>query len=78
MIRELSGTRPLPVILKPVPDELLSSWITRHGDFYGVAPLTMLRHAVPEATSLRQTDPRRVNFARRFTLTEGHSHCFAV
>lgn len=56
MIRELGGTRPLPVILKPVPDELLSSWITRHGDFYGVAPLTMLRHAVPEATSLRQTD----------------------
>ncbi|WP_353000328.1 TniQ family protein [Mesorhizobium sp. M0808] len=56
MIRELSGTRPLPVILKPVPDELLSSWITRHADFYGVAPLTMLRHAMPEATSLRQTD----------------------
>lgn len=56
MIRELSGTRPLPVILKPVPDELLSSWITRHADFYGVAPLTMLRHAIPEAISLRQTD----------------------
>lgn len=56
MIRELSGTRPLSVILKPVPDELLSSWITRHADFYGVPPLTMLRHAIPEATSLRQTD----------------------
>ncbi|RWX60922.1 hypothetical protein EN780_30775 [Mesorhizobium sp. M4B.F.Ca.ET.089.01.1.1] len=56
MIRELNGTRPLPVILKPVPDELLSSWITRHADFYGVPPLTMLRHAIPEATSLRQTD----------------------
>ncbi|TIP72023.1 MAG: hypothetical protein E5X53_26910 [Mesorhizobium sp.] len=56
MIRELNGTRPLSVILKPVPDELLSSWITRHADFYGVPPLTMLRHAIPEATSLRQTD----------------------
>ncbi|WP_430691608.1 TniQ family protein [Mesorhizobium vachelliae] len=56
MIRELSGTRPLSVILKPVPDELLSSWITRHADFHGVPPLTMLRHAIPEATSLRQTD----------------------
>ncbi|WP_436175366.1 TniQ family protein [Mesorhizobium sp. LjNodule214] len=56
MIRELSGTRPLSVILKPVPDELLSSWITRHADFYGVPPLTMLRHAIPEATSLWQAD----------------------
>ncbi|RUV95190.1 hypothetical protein EOA75_09640 [Mesorhizobium sp. M1A.F.Ca.IN.022.07.1.1] len=55
MIRELSCTGPLSVILKPVPDELLSSWITRHADFYGVPPLTMLRHAIPEATSLRQT-----------------------
>ncbi|TIW75609.1 MAG: hypothetical protein E5V58_00370 [Mesorhizobium sp.] len=56
MIRELGGTRPLPVILKPVPDELLSSWITRHADLYGVSPLTMLRHAIPAATSLRRTD----------------------
>lgn len=55
MIREL-GTKPLPVILKPVPDELLSSWIARHASFYGVSPLTMLRHAIPEAKSLRLID----------------------
>lgn len=56
MIEELSGTRPLPVILKPVPDELLSSWVMRHADFYGVSPLTMLRHAIPAAPSLWQAD----------------------
>ncbi|RJT23324.1 hypothetical protein D3227_38910 [Mesorhizobium waimense] len=58
MIRDLGDTKPLPVILKPVPDELLSSWITRHADFYGVSPLTMFRHAIPEATSLRQSDTK--------------------
>lgn len=58
MIRELGGTSALPVILKPVPDELLSSWIARHASFYGVSPLTMLRHAIPEAKSLRLTDTK--------------------
>ncbi|QKC86883.1 TniQ family protein [Mesorhizobium sp. NZP2077] len=58
MIRDLGDTKPLPVILKPVPDELLSSWITRHADFYGVSPLIMFRHAIPEATSLRQSDTK--------------------
>ncbi|WP_442921227.1 TniQ family protein [Mesorhizobium sp. Cs1299R1N1] len=58
MIGELGGTKPLPVILEPVPDELLSSWIARHVGFYGVSPLTMLRHAIPEAKSLRLTDTK--------------------
>ncbi|KQZ21663.1 MULTISPECIES: TniQ family protein [Mesorhizobium] len=58
MNRELGSTSALPVILKPVPDELLSSWIARHAGFYGVSPLTMLRHAIPEAKSLRLTDTK--------------------
>lgn len=46
----------LPVNLPPLPGELLSSWISRHADFYGVTPLTMLRHGLPEATSLGAID----------------------
>ena len=41
--------RRLPVILPPHPDELLSSWISRHATFYAVPPLVMLRHCLPEA-----------------------------
>jgi TniQ len=43
----------LPVVLAPVPDELLSSWIARHAAFYGVSLRAMLRHADPDARSLR-------------------------
>ena len=46
----------LPVILPPVADELLSSWIARHGAFYNVSPRAMLRHAVPNARSPRAAD----------------------
>ena len=28
--------RPLPVVLRPIPDELLSSWLARHAAYYGV------------------------------------------
>jgi len=30
------GERPLPVVLRPARDELLSSWLRRHVNFYGV------------------------------------------
>lgn len=46
----------LPVCLKPHDDELLSSWIGRHAEFYAVPSLVMLRHCLPEAASLRATD----------------------
>ncbi len=49
-------TRCLPVTLPPLPGELLSSWISRHAEFYGVTPLTMLRYCLPEAASLRAVD----------------------
>jgi len=46
----------LPVVLPAVPNELLSSWISRHAAFYGVSPRAMLRHADPDARSLRAAD----------------------
>jgi len=52
------ATKALPVVLKPVDDELLSSWIIRHAEFYRITPLGMLRHCVPEAASLRAADLR--------------------
>jgi len=50
------GRKQLPVVLPPVPDELLSSWIARHAGFYCVSPQAMLRHAVPNARSLKAAD----------------------
>ncbi|MFC5386461.1 TniQ family protein [Aquamicrobium segne] len=48
--------RQLPVRLPPHPDELLSSWISRHAAFYAVPPLIMLQHCLPETSSLRAAD----------------------
>jgi TniQ len=48
--------RPLPVTLPPVAGELLSSWIGRHAAFYAVPPLVMLRHCLPDGSSLRTAD----------------------
>lgn len=48
--------RRLPVILPPIADELLSSWINRHAAFYAVPPLGMLRHCLPEVPALRAAD----------------------
>lgn len=46
----------LPDVLPPVAGELFSSWIARHAAFYGVRPLTMLHHCLPEAVSLHIAD----------------------
>ncbi|PJR12737.1 TniQ family protein [Sinorhizobium meliloti] len=51
-----TSSRPLPVTLAPHTDELLSSWISRHAEFYAVPPLEMLRHCLPEASSLHAAD----------------------
>ena len=51
-----NALRSLPVRLPPYPDELLSSWISRHAAFYAVPPLVMLRHCLPEVASLRAAD----------------------
>ena len=46
----------LPVTQAPRTEELLSSWIGRHAEFYAVPPLAMLRHCLPEMSSLRSAD----------------------
>jgi len=53
---ENTPPRQLPVRLPHVADELLSSWIGRHAAFYAVPPLAMLRHCLPEASSMRAAD----------------------
>ncbi len=49
-------TRPLPVVLSPLADELLSSWISRHADFYGVHVRQLLQHCSLEAATPRDLD----------------------
>lgn len=48
--------RQLPVVLQPLPDELLSSWVNRHGSFFGVSGKHLLRHCGLHATSPRELD----------------------
>jgi hypothetical protein len=48
--------RPLPVILPPLADELLSSWISRHAAFLGVSTARLLRHYQIEVTAVRDLD----------------------
>ena len=48
--------RPLPVVLPPLADELLSSWIDRHAAFVGVSGLRLLRHCHIEVKSVRDLD----------------------
>jgi len=56
MMWEAALSRRLPVTMPPVAGELLSSWINRHAVFYAIPPLIMLRHCLPEASSLRAAD----------------------
>jgi hypothetical protein len=47
---------PLPVVLKPQPDELLSSWLARHATFYGIARRRLLDHVGLSTPSLEALD----------------------
>jgi hypothetical protein len=51
-----AAPRQLPVRLPPAADELLSSWISRHAAFYAVPPFVMMRHCLPDVSSLRAAD----------------------
>jgi TniQ len=48
--------RPLPVILPPLADELLSSWINRNAAFVGVSGERLLRHCSIKVPSVRSVD----------------------
>jgi TniQ len=55
-LRSPSPVRPLPVILPPLADELLSSWINRHAAFLGVSGARLLRHYQIEVAAIRDLD----------------------
>lgn len=55
-MRRRFPVRQLPVVLPPLADELLSSWVGRHASFYGVTGGRLLRHCALEATFLRELD----------------------
>lgn len=50
--------RPLPVILPPLADELLSSWVSRHAAFVGVSATLFLRHYHIDVRTARDLDVR--------------------
>lgn len=52
----LQQLRPLPVVLPPLADELLSSWINRHAAFIGVSGMRLLRHYGIEVPTVRHLD----------------------
>jgi hypothetical protein len=47
---------PLPVILSPLTDELLSSWINRHAAFVGESCMRLLRHYRIDVPAVRDLD----------------------
>jgi hypothetical protein len=56
--------RPLPIILPPLADELLSSWINRHAALVGVGAGRLLRHYHIEVATVRDLD---LSLSRRHT-----------
>ena len=50
--------RPLPVVLKPVDDELLSSWLARHAAYYGVSGPFFAKWLMPDTRNLSLLDHR--------------------
>jgi hypothetical protein len=65
--------RPLPVVLKAQPDELLSSWLARHATYYGVARRRLLNHVGLSAPSLEALD-HEVSLGQQIVLA-GFFHC---
>lgn len=53
-----AARRPLPVVLDPTPDELLSSWLHRHAAFYGLTEPMLISWLKLESKKLRSLDFR--------------------
>jgi len=53
-----AARRPLPVVLDPAPDELLSSWLHRHAAFYGLTEPMLISWLRLETKKLRSLDFR--------------------
>jgi hypothetical protein len=59
--------KPLPVVRRAQPDELLSSWLTRHARFYGVGRLRLLHHCRLSSPSLEALD-QEISFGQQIML----------
>jgi hypothetical protein len=46
--------RPLPVVLRPIPDELLSSWLARHAAYYSVSELSTIGWALRKSRACQK------------------------
>ena len=55
---EHNAHRPLPVVLKPIEDELLSSWLARHAAYYGVSKPFFAEWLMPGTRNLSLLDYR--------------------
>ena len=55
---QVRANKPLPVVLRPVPDELLSSWLHRHATFYGVTEPMLISWLGLDIRRLRVLDGR--------------------
>jgi hypothetical protein len=72
MISRRLPVRQLPVVLPPLADELLSSWINRHAVFYGVTGGHLLRHYSLEAATLREHDLNLTSCDQPIAANLGH------
>jgi len=78
--------RPLPVIVKPVHDELLSSWLARLARFYCVDPQALLGHmGIAPPPVLRTLDfaptatvKERLAWCLRTTASKIQRHCHST
>lgn len=59
--------RPFPVVLRPRPDELLSSWLTRHATYYGVTRRRLLDHVGILSPSVEALD-REITLGQQIML----------
>ena len=61
--------RPLPVVLRPVTDELLSSWLVRHAAYYNVTASFFAQWLVLGTRNLSALD-HRLGLAQIARLSE--------
>lgn len=66
---EDDACRPLPVVLRPIPDELLSSWLARHAAYYGVSAPFFAKWLRLDTSNLSALD-HRLGFAQVARLSE--------
>ena len=59
--------RPFPVVLRPRPDEVLSSWLTRHAAYYGVTRRRLLDHVGILSPSVEALD-REITLGQQIML----------